>query len=117
MTDQLQPETTEAPEAAEMQGRIRISPVAAVREAENLNAYYQNRNIILANEIVQLQGALEQAAKDREAAEAKHKEEIARMNKDRDQLMRDLEAARGITAKTPVASATAIATPTLNKVK
>lgn len=117
MTDQLQPETTEAPEAAEMQGRIRISPVAAMREAENLNAYYQNRNIILANEIVQLQGALDQAAKDREATEAKHKEEIARMNKDRDQLMRDLEAARGTTAKTPVASATAIATPKLNKVK
>lgn len=117
MTDQPQQEAAQAPEAAEMQGRIRISPVAAMREAENLNAYYQNRNIILANEIVQLQAALEQAAKDREAAETKHKEEIARMNKDRDQLMRDLEAARGFTVKTPVASATAIATPKLNKGK
>ncbi|WP_273794688.1 hypothetical protein [Brucella intermedia] len=117
MTDEQQQEATQSPEAAEMQGRIRISPVAAVREAENLNAYYQNRNIILANEIVQLQGALEQAAKDRDAAEQKHKEEIARMNKDRDQLMRDLEAARGITAKTPIASTTAITAPKLNKVK
>lgn len=111
MTDEMKPDTGEAP------GRITIAPMAGWNEAEGLVSYYKERNLILANEVYSLQGALKQAEKDKEAIEQKHKEEIARLNKDRDQLMADLEKAGVAAVKQPVASTAPITPPKMNKVK
>ncbi|MEN5276968.1 hypothetical protein ABE527_08465 [Brucella sp. TWI432] len=111
MTDELKPDTTETP------GRITIVPMAGWSEAEALNGYYKDRTLVLANEVYSLQAALKQAEKDKEEVEKKHKEEIARLNKDRDQLMADLQKAGAASVPAPVASTAPIATPKMNKVK
>lgn len=111
MTDEMKPDTGEAP------GRITIAPMAGWNEAEGLVGYYKERNLILANEVYSLQGAIKQAEKDKADLEQKHKEEIARLNKDRDQLMADLEKAGVAAVKQPVASTAPIVTRKMNKVK
>lgn len=111
MTDEMKPDTTETP------GRITIALVAGWAEADALNNYYKDRNLVLANEVCSLQSALKQAGKDKEEVEKKHKEEIARLNKDRDQLMADLQKAGVASVSAPVASTAPIATPKMNKVK